>query len=309
MSYKPFLKWVGGKTQILDTVLDTFPTQMHHYHELFLGGGSVLIEFLTRLQLGKIKMSGTIYASDVNPWLIYTYQNVQCRIHELLRELKTLQTHYETSSANSEHGTIQRNPENLEIALEHPENYYYWIRKQFNQMRLEKEMKQSCQLSAMFIFLNKTGFRGVYREGPNGYNVPYGHYRTYKFYDADALMKLSMLFQSVEFRVKSFDEAWVDIQEGDFVYLDPPYAPEKLTSFVGYTADGFDYDCHQRLFQKIRGLFNLGIPFVMSNADVSMVKEAFPSMDYHRKIVVCRRAIHSKDPSSITNELLIYPKS
>lgn len=304
---KPFLKWVGGKTQILDTVIGFFPKTLANYHEPFVGGGSVLLELLSKINTSQITISGTIYASDVNPWLIYTYQNIQKHLEQLLTELALLQNAYE-ASYHEEPRPIERSPASLEEATQHPENYYYWIRKQFNEMCLQKDNHTSCKLSAMFIFLNKTGFRGIYREGPNGYNVPYGHYKNLKFYDEHHLREVSQLIQPVHFQVQSFEHAWNSMKSGDFVYLDPPYAPEKCTSFVGYTANGFSMEMHDALFAKTKNLVKQDIEFLMSNADVPMVRDAFPLVQFDRRIIVCRRAIHSKDPSSLTNELLIQAK-
>jgi DNA adenine methylase len=305
---KPFLKWVGGKTQILDTVLGFFPKEINNYYEPFLGGGSVLIELLSLVKAGRIHIHDTIQASDINPWLIQTYQHLQQNVEEVLKELAILQKQYQ-DSYHEPSNVIQRSSINLQEAMQHPENYYYWIRKKFNEMCLQEEFKHSYTISAMFIFLNKTGFRGIYREGPNGYNVPYGHYKNLEFYNEHHLRNVSEIIQPVKFYVRSFEAVWDQMIEGDFIYLDPPYAPEKYNSFVGYTTDGFDIDMHEKLFRLTKQLVSRKIRFLMSNADVSMVRNAFPSLDFVKRVIVCRRAIHSKDPSSTTNELLIQPQS
>lgn len=305
---KPFLKWVGGKTQILETLFEFFPKECINYHEPFLGGGSVLLELLEKIQKGALRVHGTIYASDANRCLVYTYMNLQKHSTELIRSLQELHNQYSICPDGVE-GRANKNPETLQDALTCKESYYYWMRKQYNELRNKNEWADSCKVSAMFIFLNKTCFRGLYREGPVGFNVPYGNYDSNSFFDEDHLRKISTLIQDVHFRVATFEEAWKDMRPGDFVYIDPPYAPEVASSFVGYTIAGFDETMHRTLFDHVHLLRKEGIHFLMSNADVSMVQDAFPAIHYRKSTVVCRRAIHSKDPAKVTTEILLQARN
>lgn len=266
---KPFLKWVGGKTQILDEVLDLFPFEMDNYHEPFLGGGSVLLAVLSTSH----RVLGKVYASDINPALISLYQNLQTDPDGLIVELRKLTAAYH-------------------------ESYYYQVRSQFNSL----VDKSTPQASAMFLFLNKTCFRGVYREGPNGFNVPFGHYKNPCILDEDHLRSVSRLIQGVVFRTQSFQESLVDVQAGDFVYLDPPYAPDSPSSFVSYTASGFSAKDHQTLFKTVRSLPS---HFLMSNSDTALVRDAFSGPEYTIDTVLCKRTINSKNPTATANELLI----
>ena len=144
-------------------------------------------------------------------------------------------------------------------------------------------------------------FRGVYREGPNGFNVPYGHPKTTPaMIGGDELLRVSELIKDVQFRQCDFREAFKNINKDDFVYLDPPYAPETKTSFVGYTKDGFGVKDHEELFDLTK---NSGVDFVMSNANVNMVTNSF--VDYNIKELKARRAINSKNPESTTTEVLV----
>lgn len=298
---KPLLKWVGGKTQILDSVLSRFPPVIRHYYEPFLGGGSVLLGLLGLLSSGKIKVTGTVYASDVNKNLIAFYRNVQGvdTLEPLLAELKTLCAEYDGLTGK----TVNRAPTNLEEAKTSQESYYYYVRGQYN--GLTGETKYGVRASAMLLFLNKTGFRGVYREGPHGYNVPFGHYTNPTVYDETEVRRVSALIRNVVFRDMSWSVALSDLGTEDFVYLDPPYAPETDTSFVGYTAGGFGPDDHTALFARIAALKTAGVPFLMSNADVKLVRDAFPSPTYTTIGITARRAINSKNPESVTKEVLI----
>ena len=288
---KPFLKWVGGKTQIIDQVMTLFPKEIKDYHEPFLGGGSVLLAFLTAVKNGSIKLTGKVYASDLNTNLIGLYKNVQSNPDALEAEVKKLTDEFAKCTGTA----VNRKPATLQDA-ESPESYYYWIRAKFNDLPLQD--RGSAAASAMFLFMNKTCFRGVYREGPHGFNVPYGHNANPTI--LDDIRPVSDLIKDVVFTARPFSESLVKVTTTDFVYLDPPYAPESTTSFVGYTKDGFDLETHKALFELCRTLPR----FLLSNAEVKLVKDAFPP-PYVTKIISCRRAINSKKPESRTNEVLI----
>lgn len=293
---KPFLKWVGGKTQILEEVLEMFPQEVKNYHEPFLGGGSVLLGLLSS---EKTVVREKIYASDSNPALIGLYKNVQSCPDALMAEVRKL---IDDMSRCKNHGT-NRKASTLEEALASPESYYYWVRSRFNATPVEE--KQTPVASAMFLFLNKTCFRGMHREGPKGFNVPFGNYKNPTILDENHLREVSQLIRDVEFTACSFEDALARVEEGDFVYLDPPYAPESNTSFVSYTAEGFGMDQHNALFDWCHKLHQQKARFVMSNAEVQMVTNAFPTPAYIIITMMCRRAIHSKKPDTNTNEVLI----
>jgi DNA adenine methylase len=154
------------------------------------------------------------------------------------------------------------------------------------------------------MFLNKICFRGMYREGPNGYNVPYGHYKkTPIIITKEELDNVSVLIKNVEFIHSDFKKSIEKVKEGDFVYLDPPYAPETNNSFVGYVTGGFGLNMHKSLFDEILNLSEKKAKFLMSNSKVDLVLEKFK--DYNIENVIARRAINSKNPGSSTTEVLI----
>lgn len=296
---KPFMKWVGGKTQIIGDVMALFPREMKNYHEPFLGGGSVLLALLSYRSAGVFRISGTIYASDLNSNLIGLYKNIQANPEGLIAEVKKLSDEFSKCKGVE----VNRKASTLEEAQTSPESYYFWIRSRFNAM--SKEERTSVVASAMLLFMNKTCFRGVYREGPKGFNVPFGNYKNPTILDEAHIRQVSALIQGVVFANCGFSDSLAKVESGDFVYLDPPYAPENDTSFVSYTSDGFGLDDHKALFGLCANMSANRVKMLLSNADVKLVKDAFPAPVFKTKIVSCRRAIHSKEPDARTNEVLI----
>ena len=292
---KPFMKWVGGKTQIIDKVSDLFPKQINNYHEIFLGGGSVLLHLLSS---NNITVTGSINAYDLNKTLIYVYKNVQSNCDDLNDKLKCLMAKL-NNLPQLEKGEGNKKPLTLNEGKTDQESFYYWTRKCYNE--LSELEKCSVHGSSLFLFLNKTCFRGLYRVGPNGFNVPFGHYKNPNI-DYEHIKNISELIQSVNFEHCSFETSMNNVCSGDFVYLDPPYAPETSKSFVGYNYDGFDEDCHIKLFDLTK---KLPCNFLMSNSEVDLVSSHFHDSLFDVKVIQCKRSINSKKPGSTTNELLI----
>lgn len=278
---KPFLKWVGGKSQIINNILHCVPVEMENYHEPFLGGGSVLLAVLSLQKQGKINIKNHIFAYDINTDLINLYKNIQNSPKEFHSYLTTYFKEYDESKDK--------------------ETYYYSVREKFNKKYGENELNRS----SMFLFLNKTCFRGVYREGPNGFNVPYGHYKTTpEMISLEELKNISNLIKNVKFIQSSFEQSFDNFKKGDYVYLDPPYAAENEKSFVGYTKEGFNIDMHNKLFEMIVNLHN-EIKFTMSNSNVKVVLDFFDNDKYIIKKLEAKRSINSKNPSSKTTEVII----
>lgn len=170
MTIKPILKWVGGKTQILPQINSLLEkiSIVNNYYEIFLGGGSTLLNFLQLVKDDKIKLKGQVYAYDINMSLIYVYKNIQTDYKIVYKYLEELIHNF-----------------NEDISLR--EKYYYDIRKFYND--LTEEHKITPLGSAVFIFLNKTGFRGMFREGPHGFNIPYGNYKNPEIVNLEHLEK------------------------------------------------------------------------------------------------------------------------
>ena len=290
---KPFLKWVGGKTQIINKIISKIPAEMNNYHEPFLGGGSVLLAVLSLQKQNKIKIHNKIYAYDINRPLINVYKHIQQNKTELYHFINLYTNEY-----NNINGTvINRKAITIDEAKTSKESYYYWIRNKYNSID-----KNTIECSALFMFLNKTCFRGMYREGPNGFNVPYGNYKSLTIITETNLNIISDLIKEVVFEESTFIDSIKKSQYRDFIYFDPPYVPENDKSFVGYVSDGFSLDMHKLLFSEIKKLDN--IKFIMSNSNVKLVTDSF--IDYESESIIAKRSINSKNPGKKTTEIIIY---
>lgn len=305
MSTKPLIKWIGGKTQILDHVMAQFPQEMNNYHEIFLGGGSVLLALMDRVHSGTIRVHQHIYAYDMNESLIAFYQDVQQRPREFYQEISQLIHVFEQLPDTSD--DICRKPTTYAEATTCKESYYYWIRAKYNEsISSGTRATTHLTISAYFLFLNKTCFRGMYRVGPNGFNVPYGHYKHPEIVSLAHLEAVHQCIQGVRFICTDFRMSIPLIHgESEFVYMDPPYFPETATSFVGYTEGGFTLDMHEQLRSLTRELTLQCTPWLMSNADVPWIREKYTNKTSHIQSLVCKRTINSKRPNATTQEVLI----
>ena len=157
---KPILKQVGGETQIIDKLIIHFLIEINNYHDIFLGIGSVLLTLLTYVKNNIIRIYENIYAYDINEPLIYIYKNSQSQHNELYDELQKIINIYNSCISKSD---------NIDVAKLSKENYYYWTRNEYNKLSINDK---SLLGSAILIFINKTCFRGLFRMGPNRFNVP-----------------------------------------------------------------------------------------------------------------------------------------
>lgn len=308
--HKPFLKWVGGKNKLLNQILPKIPKTIENYHEIFLGGGSVLFALLSYQKHDLIQIKGGIYAYDYNKALINLYLSIKTDVEKLIEILNSIKTEFyniPTNTNNVRWNSGMLDTGNYKSTKEH---YYYWIRDKFNHKKINGEYDTT--LAAYMLFLNKTGFKGMYREGKNGYlNIPYG-LKDKKMgatfpaiFDETHLKETSILIQNVIFEHLSYCDSIVRANQWDFVYLDPPYVPITATSFTTYTVDGFTDKNHDELFGLIKELDSKNIKFLMSNHKADKVLNAFKSKKYNTDFITVRRAIHSKNPGKTAKEVLI----
>ena len=203
------LPWVGGKKRCAKSIVACFPTDIRTYHEPFLGGGSVLFQVLHAMNAGRLNVMN-VYASDSNVELIHMYIQVQQNPFDFFRHLQTLQIEWDGIQLVNGN----RHPTSLEEALHSKEAYYYWIQADYNAMG----ERVSPLRAAYFMFLTRTGLRGISKAGTRGF----GHMNRVAFIDEDQIRNIHQLIQPVLFQVQSYQEAFSWVREGDMVYMDPP---------------------------------------------------------------------------------------
>jgi len=245
---KPFLKWAGGKTQLLDEIEKRLPNifrtgEVTTYIEPFVGGGAVF--FYIAQNYPSIKY---FYLFDINNDLVNCYKTIQSNVYELIDALKKLE-----SSFLSLNHTVRK-------------NFYSEIRASFNQ---DKCKKNNLETVAKLIFLNKTCFNGLYRVNrKNGFNVPFGDYKKPKICDEKNLLAVSQVLQRAEIICGDFEKSEKYINKKTFVYLDPPYRPlNKTANFTSYSKDSFSEDDQLRLANFCKEIKKTGAKFLLSNSD------------------------------------------
>jgi len=259
-----------------------------------------MIAILEKLNKGDIAINGNIIVNDLNAGLINFYKSIQNNPVELFEEINKLLAEYaKCTIVDNNSVIINRKADTQAEAVKCTENYYYWKRQRFNTID-----KTSLEYCALFWFINKTCFRGMYREGPNGYNVPFGHYKTPPSIDKKSVISISNLIKNVIFVNKNYTDFIKDytVTPSDFIYYDPPYAPENSNSFVGYNKEGFTLENHKELFTSIK---TTPARFLMSNAKVELVVNKFNNPEYTIAEIECKRHINAKNPGSKTMEVLI----
>lgn len=256
-SISPPLKWVGGKRQLLPSIIPFLPFShgqtIEHYYEPFLGGGSILIYLLMNYSISNA------IASDLNPHLINVFNSIKYHHKEVLNTLNSLWMRH--SLLNSK---------------EEKQQHYYEIRDYFNNQKLQKynpREKDNAELASVFIFLNKTGFNGLYRENSKGLlNTPVGSGilktdSSEHIYSEYIITTLSTIFSRVTFLHCDYCEIKKYFRQDGFLYCDPPYRPIKNKSFTKYLASDFNDDCQIALANFLKEASKNRIKFLLSNSD------------------------------------------
>jgi len=285
LNMKPFLKWAGGKGQLLEVISSNLPLSFNTYVEPFVGSGAVLFDILSNRRNVE-----RVVINDVNTDLINTYLCIKNNCQALIVELTNLQEQY--LSADDEERT----------------KLFYDVRDKYNK-RTSSEVEQA----SFFIFLNRTCFNGLYRVNSNNYfNVPHGKYKNPKICDKDNLASVSTALKGVDIWNGDYEKLKEVVTDGCFVYLDPPYKPISETSaFTSYIAGGFGDDEQVRLKKFCDYINQKGAYFMLSNSDPASVDSNNLFFDdlysqYHIQRVLAKRAINSNGNNrGEVNELLI----
>ncbi len=269
---RPFVKWAGGKGQLLERLGRHFPKDFGTYYEPFLGGGAVFFHLIHNHP----KFDAVL--SDTNAELITTYQVIKDQVDDLIELLKTHRANYRIA----------------------PEDYYYSVRATEPQGDIEK--------AARLIFLNKTCFNGLYRVNSKGkFNVPCGWFLDPSIFDEQNLQAVSAVLRwsNARLLVADYRQATKDAKAGDFIYFDPPYLPKSPTSsFTCYTAGGFTIADQKRLASWSIELSQRGCRILLSNSDTPEIHEIYKN--HKIELVQVLRAINCKgDQRKGHTELII----
>jgi DNA adenine methylase len=245
---KPFLKWAGGKGQLLNKFEEMYPQELINgeidtYIEPFVGGGAVLFDVLQKY---KVKKAVII---DLNKELINCYRSIKADVSELIAHLKKLQDEF------------------LLLADNERKEYFLKVRNRYNEIHLNG--KYDFEKAADFIFLNKTCFNGLYRVNSKGeFNVPFGKYKNPLICDSENLTLINKLLQNIEIRYGDYSVCEEYVNGKTFVYFDPPYRPLiENTSFVGYDKSGFNDDNQKELAEFVKKLDKQNCLVMLSNSD------------------------------------------
>jgi DNA adenine methylase len=252
---RPFVKWVGGKGQLLGHLLSKSPQNYGRYFEPFLGGGA----FFFGLRPAKASLS------DMNAELINTYRVVRDSVEELIVELERHR---------------------------YDESYYYAIRDW--DRSLDYSDRSPVARAGRFIYLNKTGFNGLHRVNSKGhFNVPFGTYKNPTILDAANLRRCSAALAGVEIDVAGYSSVEAKVEAGDFIYFDPPYAPLTATAnFTSYTAHGFDRVEQENLRDLCIRLDRRGVRFIVSNSSAPLILNLYAQ--FRLELVDARRFVNSQ---------------
>lgn len=248
---KPFLKWAGGKRQLLDHLRARVPEGHGTYHEPFVGGGALFFDTAPERAI----------LADWNPRLVRTYRSVRDNPEAVIARLAT-----------------------------YPNEKEFFLRMREQDI----DAGSDEDLAAWMIYLNKTGFNGLYRVNRRGgFNVPFGRYKNPKICDADNLRAASERLQGVEILHSDFRGVEERCKPGDFVYFDPPYVPASNTaSFTAYTKNGFNLDDQAELRDLAMRLKEKGVSVLLSNSSVPEV-HALYAEGFERIEIFANRAINS----------------
>ena len=278
----PPIKWAGGKTQLLPAMSPLFPKIFGRYHEPFLGGGAVFFYLVPQRGV-------SAYLSDLNPELINFYRVLCEQTEDFLTEIRILHEAYLQASE----------PEREKM-------FYQWR----NADRLPTFATWSpLRRAVRFYFLNRTAFNGLYRTNQQGFfNVPWGRYKKPSLYRPQILKDAATILQkfAAKIEISSFEIILEQAQSGDFVYLDPPYAPVSPTaSFTTYTKEGFSVEEQKKLAAVCRELDQHGVMFLLSNSNIPWIRSLYQG--FAIQTVKARRNINSKgDKRGPISEILIY---
>ena len=268
---EPFIKWAGGKRQLLPQIKERMPKQYNNYYEPFVGGGAVVLEL----------QPANALINDINKELINVYQQIRKHPKEFVQSVSQLD----------------------KGMWEDGKEYYYTLRDKYNDKMMKAEY--DTKVAALFGLINKHCFNGLYRVNGKGlFNVPYNNSRRTSV-DETAIMEISAFLKKVKITQGDFEIACQNAKKGDFVFIDSPYAPLNPTSFESYTKEGFDIESHKRLARLFEELTERGCYCMATNHNTELINELYGNKEYKIDVVSVKRMINSDATKRVGEEVII----
>ena len=267
----PFVKWAGGKRQLLPQIEERMPEKYNNYIEPFVGGGAVVFGLLPENAL----------INDINEALINAYRQICNEPDMFLKVINKLD----------------------QEMWEDGKKYYYSLREHYNDKLMKAEY--DVELAALFVFINKHCFNGLYRVNGKGlFNVPYNNSRRSSV-DESLIMEVSEYLHGITIMNVDFQEISASAKKGDFIFLDSPYAPLNPTSFESYTKEGFDIESHRRLSKFYDELTAKGCYCMLTNHNTELINELYGNKGYKIDVVSVKRMINSDASNRVGEEVII----
>lgn len=267
---KPIIKWAGGKTQLISRIKERMPMTYNNYYEPFIGGGALLFSLV----------ADNASISDINKELVHMYKVVRDDLDTLIKVLDKIDQEHE-----------------LEL-----KEFYLSSRIRYNEKI--KDKVYDVEMAALFIYLNKHCFNGLYRVNSKGFfNVPFNGRKTGQSYEINNLTEVSNYLKSVKIHHGDFSDILVDAKKGDFVFFDSPYDLLNDTSFESYTKSGFPKEEHIRLADTFKELSSQGVYCMLTNHNTDLINELYK--DFNIEVVSVKRMINSDAKNRNGEEVII----
>ncbi|MEH2951598.1 DNA adenine methylase [Candidatus Merdisoma sp. JLR.KK011] len=264
----PFVKWAGGKRQLLEHLSVRMPKEYTDYYEPFVGGGALLFH----------QKPSWAFINDINRELIHTYTEIRDHVGPLSVLLSSMDQ------------------------VTCTKEFYYEMRGRYNDKLKTKDY--DTEMAALFIYLNKHCFNGLYRVNRKGqFNVPWNQKEQVRSVDVENIKNISYYLKSVTITCQDFEASLETAKKGDFIYFDSPYAPLNPASFDSYTKEGFTEEEHRRLAKVFRELSERGCYCMLTNHNTELIQELY--QDYLQEEVDVRRAINSDPRKRVGKEVII----
>ena len=270
---KPFVKWVGGKRQLIPHIEKRLPKKFNNYFEPFVGGGALFMH---------LKRENTVI-NDFSEELTNVYKQVKTNSRKLMKKLDELEENHKLN----------------------PEEYYYKVRE----MDRHEEWSEVNKLfkAARFIYLNKTCFNGLYRVNKSGYfNVPFNKKETVNTYEKENIVNLSRFLRNGKVKIMTgdFEKSVKNAKKGDFIFFDPPYDVLKKDTFESYTKEGFGVEGQKRLANLFKELDKKGCYVMLTNHNTELINELYKG--YNIDVISVKRMVNADAKNRVGVETIIY---